>query len=168
MDHQIIIIFSKLMFSWPYFKYCRFAQPDAWRSATRRLPLPKPGSEALIAAGAMAIGQTRQRVAAVVEITDAAAREPCVQRTVPTSGATSMAHFYLNIRDGEELIRDPEAYVFDSAAEAREAAVQSVRDLIRANPEDFEFDHKQIEIADATGHAISVVNLYDVAPHLSH
>jgi len=79
-----------------------------------------------------------------------------------------MAHFYLNIRDGEELIRDPEAYVFDSAAEAREAAVQSVRDLIRANPEDFEFDHKQIEIADATGHAISVVNLYDVAPHLSH
>jgi hypothetical protein len=75
-----------------------------------------------------------------------------------------MAHFYLNVRDGEDLIRDPEAYVFASAQEARDAAVQSVRALLRAHPDDHEFDHKQIEIADATGHAISVVNLYDVVP----
>ena len=73
-----------------------------------------------------------------------------------------MAHFYLNIRDGEELIRDPEAYVFPTAADAREAAVQSVRDLIRGKPDDHEFDHKQIEIADATGHPISIVNFYDI------
>ncbi len=75
-----------------------------------------------------------------------------------------MAHFYINVRDGEDLIRDPEAYVFDTAQDAREAAVQSVRDLLRDNPDDHEFDNKQIEIADATGHAISVVSLYDVAP----
>jgi hypothetical protein len=79
-----------------------------------------------------------------------------------------MAHFYLNIRDGEDLIRDPQAYVFNTAQDAREAAVQSVRDLIRAHPDDHEFDHKQIEIADATGHAVSVVNYYDVAPMLAH
>ena len=79
-----------------------------------------------------------------------------------------MAHFYMNVRDGEDLIRDPEAYVFSSAQEARDAAVQSVRELIRANPDDHDFDHKQIEIADATGHAISVVNFYDVAPVALH
>ena len=73
-----------------------------------------------------------------------------------------MTHFYLNIRDGEELIRDPEAYEFSSAADAREAAVQSVRDLIREHPQDREFDHKQIEIADATGHPISIVSFYDI------
>ncbi len=77
-----------------------------------------------------------------------------------------MAHFYLNIRDGEDLIRDPQAYVFNTAQEAREAAVQSVRDLMRNRPEDF--DHKQIEIADATGHAVSVVNYYDIVPMLRH
>ncbi len=79
-----------------------------------------------------------------------------------------MAHFYLNVRDGEDLIRDPEAYVFSSAQDARDAAVQSVRDLIRANPDDHDFDRKQIEIADATGHAISVVNFYDVVPVALH
>jgi hypothetical protein len=79
-----------------------------------------------------------------------------------------MAHFYLNVRDGEDLIRDPEAYVFPTAEDARAAAVQSVRDLIRANPDDHEFDHKQIEIADATGHPVSIVNFYDVAPMLAH
>ena len=75
-----------------------------------------------------------------------------------------MAHFYLNVRDGEDLIRDPKAYVFDTAQDARDATVQSVRDLLRSHPDDHEFDHKQIEIADATGHAISIVHLYDVAP----
>lgn len=73
-----------------------------------------------------------------------------------------MAHFYLNVRDGEDLIRDPNAYVFPTAQDAREAAVQSVRDLIRENPEEHDFDHKQIEIADATGHPISIVNFYDI------
>ncbi len=79
-----------------------------------------------------------------------------------------MAHFYLNIRDGEALVRDPLAYVFPTAQDARDAAVRSVRDLIRAKPDDHEFDRKQIEIADATGHAVSVVNVYDVMPVLPH
>lgn len=77
-----------------------------------------------------------------------------------------MAHFYLNIRDGEDLIRDPEAYVFDTAQDARDAAVQSVRDLLRSNPDDHDLDHKQIEIADATGHPVSIVSGYDILPLL--
>ena len=71
-----------------------------------------------------------------------------------------MAHFYLNVRDGDELIRDPHAYQFPTAQAARDAAVHSLREMLgdRAQP----LAHKQIEIADATGHAISVVSAHDV------
>lgn len=73
-----------------------------------------------------------------------------------------MAHFYLNVRDGDELIRDPQAYQFATAQAARDAAVHSLREMIADHPE--EFAHKQIEIADATGHAVAVVRRYDVLP----
>jgi hypothetical protein len=93
-----------------------------------------------------------------------------VRRTVFSSRNSEqdiMAHFYLNIRDGEDLIRDPLAYVFETAQDARDAAVQSARELLRSDPDQIDFDHKQIEIADAaTGHPVAVVNFYDVAPHL--
>ncbi len=73
-----------------------------------------------------------------------------------------MAHFYLNVRDGDDLIRDPQAYQFATAQAARDAAVHSLREMIADNPT--EFEHKQIEIADATGHAIAVVAIHDVMP----
>ncbi|MEI9995424.1 MAG: hypothetical protein WDM91_12580 [Rhizomicrobium sp.] len=77
-----------------------------------------------------------------------------------------MAQFYLNVRDGEDLIRDPVAYHFSTAQAARDAAVKIVRELIADNPD--EFDRKQIEIADATGHAVSVVSIHDVMPVRYH
>jgi hypothetical protein len=77
-----------------------------------------------------------------------------------------MAQFFFNIRDGEKLIRDPAVYRFSTAQRARDMAVKTMRDMIRANPDDYTFG-KQIEIADAgTGHPVSVVRFYDVAPHL--
>lgn len=77
-----------------------------------------------------------------------------------------MAQFYLNIRDGETVIRDPQVYHFTTAQAARDAAMHALRAMIDGHPE--EFDRKQIEIADATGHAVSVVSLYDVMPVRYH
>jgi hypothetical protein len=75
-----------------------------------------------------------------------------------------MAQFYLNIRDGDDVIRDPEAYQFPTAQAARDATVRIIRDMLRRNAA-VDFDAgKQIEIADATGHAISIVRAYDALP----
>ena len=76
-----------------------------------------------------------------------------------------MALFYLNVRNGEALIRDPEAYTFPTAQAARDATERTMRALIVASP-DFTLLNRQIEIADVTGHAISVISIHDVAPEL--
>jgi hypothetical protein len=77
-----------------------------------------------------------------------------------------MAIFYLSIRVGDEVIRDREAYDFPTAQDARDLAVHAVHELIAQSPDEVELEHRQIEIADATGHAISVVDLSEVAPYL--
>jgi hypothetical protein len=77
-----------------------------------------------------------------------------------------MAIFYLSVRVGDEVIRDREAYDFPTAQDARDLAVHAVHELIKQNPDDVELEQRQIEIADATGHAISVVDLSEVAPYL--
>jgi hypothetical protein len=75
---------------------------------------------------------------------------------------SAMAQFYLNVRAGDELIRNPKAYHFPTAQAARDAAVKAVRDMLREHPDDFV--NKQIEIADETGHAITVIHRYDAMP----
>ena len=70
-----------------------------------------------------------------------------------------MARFFLNIRDGDDVIRDSQVYHFPTAQDARDAAVQSMRELIIRDHADF--DGKEIEIADATGHAIARVAQHD-------
>lgn len=80
-----------------------------------------------------------------------------------------MTAFYLNVRDGETLIRDPEPYYFATAQEARDAAVKAMRQMIRSDelsPE--EIERKAIEIADETGHAVAVVHRYDAMPGRYH
>ncbi len=76
-----------------------------------------------------------------------------------------MAIFYLNVRWGEDLHSDPEAYVFPTAQAARDAAERTARDMIATQPV-FTLHDKRIEIADATGHPVSVVWIHDVAPEL--
>ena len=78
-----------------------------------------------------------------------------------------MARFYFDVRDGDELIRDPQVYHFATAQQARDAAVHIMRELIAEHCEDF--DGKQVEIADAaTGHPLAVVSLHDVMPVRSY
>lgn len=77
-----------------------------------------------------------------------------------------MAVFYLSVRVGDDVIRDPQAYDFPTAQDARDLAVHTIHELIAMNPDEVEIEHRQIEIADATGHAISVVDLSEVAPYL--
>ena len=80
--------------------------------------------------------------------------------------SSAMAAFYLNVRDGEQLIRDPQPYYFASAQDARDAAVKAMRQMIRE--EDGAVEDKAIEIADETGHAIAVVHRYDAMPFKYH
>ncbi|MBL6853254.1 MAG: hypothetical protein ISS15_08105 [Alphaproteobacteria bacterium] len=70
-----------------------------------------------------------------------------------------MAAFYLNLRNGARLIRDPEPYYFATAQAARDATVKAMRRIMRGDVGD-----KTIEIADETGHAIAVVHRYDAMP----
>ena len=77
-----------------------------------------------------------------------------------------MAQFYFNLRDGDRIKRDPHVYHFATAQQARDAAVRMARELIRER--DADFDGKEIEIADATGHPIAVVAAHDVMPVRYH
>ncbi len=80
-----------------------------------------------------------------------------------------MAAFYLNVRDGERLIRDPEPYFFSTAQDARDAAVTIMRRMIANDDLDVRvIEDKQIEIADETGHAVAVVHRYDAMPSRVH
>jgi uncharacterized protein DUF6894 len=73
-----------------------------------------------------------------------------------------MARFFLNIRDGDDVIRDPQVYHFPTAQDARDAAAQSVRELIVETRQDF--DGKEIEILDVTGHPVARLGPHDVMP----
>lgn len=71
-----------------------------------------------------------------------------------------MGSFYLNVRDGQTLTRDPMPYQFSTAEVARDSVIETVRDLFRAGDETL--DERRIEIADETGHPISFVDAFDV------
>ncbi|HJW40145.1 MAG TPA: hypothetical protein VJ476_02835 [Rhizomicrobium sp.] len=77
-----------------------------------------------------------------------------------------MAQFTLKIRNGDEVIYDGQIYHFATAQDARDATVRALRKMIAERDEDF--DSSEIEIADATGHAISVVRHFDVMPARFH
>ena len=51
-----------------------------------------------------------------------------------------------------------------TAQAARDIAVSVVHELIVATPDDIDIDRREIEIADATGHAVTTVSLREVAP----
>jgi hypothetical protein len=73
-----------------------------------------------------------------------------------------MAQFTFHVREGDAVTRDPQAFDFATAQAARDAAVAVMREMLREHPG--EFDDKQIEIADETGHAIAVVDIHEVMP----
>lgn len=77
-----------------------------------------------------------------------------------------MAMFFLNIRAGDMVVSDGQAYDFPTAQAARDVAVALLRETLDGHPE--EFDDKQLEIADATGHPVAVVSRHDVVPAKLH
>jgi hypothetical protein len=91
-------------------------------------------------------------------------KKPAYALAVRLWGIIAMAVFYLSIRIGDEVIRDPHTYDFPTAQDARDGAIHAVHELIVANPDDIEIEQREIEIADATGHAVTVVSLREVAP----
>ena len=85
----------------------------------------------------------------------------------PVWGA-AMAVFYLNVRFGDDVVRDTHIYTFATAQAARDATERTVRQMIVAQP-DFALYDKRIEITDAaTGHAVTTVWAHDVHPELCH
>lgn len=77
-----------------------------------------------------------------------------------------MAQFTLKIRNGDEVVYDRQIYHFATAQDARDATIHALRKMIAEREEDF--DSSEIEITDATGHAISVVRGFDVMPARLH
>ena len=69
-----------------------------------------------------------------------------------------MPHFYLHLRQGETLLKDPDGREFRSLDEARAEAVLSARELMAAkvlagrNP-----NHGRFEIADANDNVVLLV-----------
>lgn len=75
-----------------------------------------------------------------------------------------MSRFYLNVRNGEVLTRDPQPYFFSTAQVARDSAAQAVRELLNTHVASEDIEQQRIEIADETGHPIAVVDMLDVQP----
>ncbi|MEE7456101.1 hypothetical protein MPAR168_18550 [Methylorubrum populi] len=74
-----------------------------------------------------------------------------------------MARFFLHLRDGTELIEDPDGSELPdlnaARAEARDAARDIMAGMVRAGEL---LDGQQIEIRDAAGALLDVVRLKDV------
>lgn len=71
-----------------------------------------------------------------------------------------MSFFYLNIREENGAVhRHLDGDRFATAQEARDAAVGALRSALLSNPDNFEFDHKEVEVEDnATGHPVAVTS----------
>ncbi|MFF8802069.1 MULTISPECIES: DUF6894 family protein [unclassified Methylobacterium] len=74
-----------------------------------------------------------------------------------------MARFFLHLRDGTELMEDPDGSELPdlnaARAEAREAARDIMAGMVRAGEL---LDGQQIEIRDAAGALLEIVRLKDV------
>ena len=69
-----------------------------------------------------------------------------------------MPHFYLHLRDGERLLKDPDGREFPSLDEARIEAMLSARELISARVlAGRKPNHSKFEITDASDNVVLIV-----------
>lgn len=74
-----------------------------------------------------------------------------------------MSKYYFHVRDGAELNRDPEGQELPNLESARREALNTAREMISERLlHGGSLNHKQIEIADETGHVVDVINSRDV------
>jgi hypothetical protein len=76
-----------------------------------------------------------------------------------------MGHFYFHLRDGGELIRDPEGVDLRDAAEAKRMALLSARELLADAVKGGKSRIPEaLVIADEVGQTLHVLPLADVLP----
>ncbi|MEY4965263.1 MAG: hypothetical protein RL274_846 [Pseudomonadota bacterium] len=74
-----------------------------------------------------------------------------------------MPHYYFHVREGAELSHDEEGQDLPNAEAARREAINSSREILGEKLlHGGSLDHRTIEIADATGHVVDMVNSNDV------
>ncbi len=74
-----------------------------------------------------------------------------------------MPRYYFHIREGAEVSRDMEGQDFPNADAARSDAISAGREILGEKLlHGGSLNHRQIEIADETGHVVDVVSANDV------
>lgn len=77
-----------------------------------------------------------------------------------------MPRFFFNVRDGADVSRDCEGQEFANAQAARREAVSAGREMLGDRLlHGGSLNHRQIEIADETGHVVDVVTMSDILFH---
>jgi hypothetical protein len=74
-----------------------------------------------------------------------------------------MPRYFFHVRDGSDLSRDEEGQECPDTEAARREAINSNREMLSERLlHGGALDHRQIEIADETGHVVEVVRTTDV------
>jgi hypothetical protein len=74
-----------------------------------------------------------------------------------------MPRYYFHVREGQEISRDMEGQDLPNADAARHEAINASREILGEKLlHGGSLNHRQIEIADETGHVVDVVNSDDV------
>ena len=74
-----------------------------------------------------------------------------------------MPRYYFHVREGQEISRDTEGRDLPNAEAARGEAVNAGREILgEKRPHGGSRNHRQIEIADETGHVVDVVSANDM------
>ena len=74
-----------------------------------------------------------------------------------------MTRFFFNVRDGADLSRDREGQDCANAEAARREAINAGREMLGERLlHGGALNHRQIEIADETGHVVDVLTISDV------
>jgi hypothetical protein len=73
-----------------------------------------------------------------------------------------MPRYYLNVRQGQILHRDPEGAEFADLEQAREEAVHCARELVAAAITENEPVRGHMEVADGDGLILATVRLRDI------
>ncbi len=74
-----------------------------------------------------------------------------------------MPRYFFHVREGSELNRDAEGQELPDAEAARKEAISTAREILGEKLlHGGSLDSRTIEIADATGHVVDVVNIRDV------
>jgi hypothetical protein len=74
-----------------------------------------------------------------------------------------MPRYFFHVREGSELSRDSEGQELADTEAARAEAISSGREILGEKLlHGGSLDHRQIEIADETGHVVEVVRTQDI------